>query len=928
MKKTILLTLLSIYYLALTWGQTGSIQGTILDKKTADPLIGATIQLVDTDKGTATDIDGFFSMEKIPIGTYSIRISYISYEEQVIPGVSVQEGQVTSLKHHLAEASATLQEVVVVSEKVRTNEVAILSEIKSAMQVVSGISEQQIKRSLDGNAAQIVKRVPGITVVGDRFINIRGLNARYNNVLLHNAITPSMETDIKSFSFDIIPANQIERMLIYKSPSADLPGDFAGGVVKIFTRGIPEKSGMTIDYSAGFRQGTTFQNFLQPEVGDFYWTGFDNSYNSLPNRFPSSVNNIINNPLALELAGKSLRNNWVALPSTATPDQKISIQHHARIKLGDTRIGNVTSVSYGDSRSTFGIQRGDFNEQFNGQESVIYNYNDLQYNRNIRIGVLHNWTLKLPQGHQIEWKNLFNQNSIGSYVYRSGKNFESNYQPNSHSFDQVYKNIYTSQLTGSHSLGQDKTIIDWTVGYNRASRYQPDYRRYRSDFDPASNSSSLYVPVGAAQAFFLGRFSSDMLEKGYNGTLHLSHSFKAFTLKWGGFIEQKNREFAARNLGYVRSSTSDFDFQLINGTISNLFQNVNNRSGIKIDEQTNPSDSYTSTNDLYAGYATVTIPFTNQLALQGGARLEHNNQTLSSGLIGGEPIYLAYPITKLLPSATLNYNLSVKTLLKTSYGMTLNRPEFRELAPFAYYDFDYNYVYKGSPLQTAIVQNFDSRIEHYPSPNEVLSFAVFYKNFKDPIESLVEPGAGSGGAKTFTFGNAERSISYGVEVEVKKSLQPLSASPLIQRLSVVANATLIRSRVTLGDAISAGQSNNRPLQGQSPYIINGGISYNDLDRKWAINLLYNVIGKRIFAVGFDGYPDLYEMPRHVLDFTISKEWSNRLTLKAGISDILNARTLILQDGNQDGKWKASNDQIIQDFRPGSVAQIGLSYRIY
>jgi len=237
-------------------------------------------------------------------------------------------------------------------------------------------------------------------------------------------------------------------------------------------------------------------------------------------------------------------------------------------------------------------------------------------------------------------------------------------------------------LVGKHQWNESTTAIDWTLGYNRAARNQPDYRRYRSDFDETTGASSLYVPFGAAQAFFLGRFSAEMLEQTASGNINLTQKIHDLEIKVGGAIEEKNRDFDARNLGYVRGSAFDFDNDLINGNIENLFNHIDIRNGIKIDEQTNPSDSYESTNSLYAGYINLMTPLGNKLSISAGARLEHNKQTLESAQIGGAPIYLNYPITKLLPSATLAYHFSHKSVLKASFGITLNRPEFRELAPF------------------------------------------------------------------------------------------------------------------------------------------------------------------------------------------------------------------------------------------------------
>ncbi len=328
-----------------------------------------------------------------------------------------------------------------------------------------------------------------------------------------------------------------------------------------------------------------------------------------------------------------------------------------------------------------------------------------------------------------------------------------------------------------------------------------------------------------------------------------------------------------------------------------------------------------------AFYGSVNVPLTKKINMIAGLRYEANTQKLNSAELNGTPVRVNFPVNKLLPSLNMTYNFSEKSLVRAAYGRTLNRPEFRELAPFAFYDFDYNIVYKGNPeVKTANIDNFDLRYEWYPTPNEVVSIAGFYKYFTDPIEVIVVPGAGSGGAKTFTFANANSSVSSGLELEIRKGLSPYTSSPFLRNVSVLFNAAFIFSRVKLG-TIGLGQSDDRPLQGQSPYIINLGLNYNNPKTNLQINVLYNVIGKRIFAAGFDGYPDIYEMPRNVLDITFSKELGTRWILKGGVTDILNQTNVLLQDGNRDGKFDRVNDQLIQRFRPGQTVQLGFSYRI-
>ncbi|GAB3516028.1 TonB-dependent receptor [Emticicia fontis] len=932
-KRAISTTLFLLFATVITFAQTGTIRGTIKDAKTNEDLIGATVKIDGTSLGSVTDINGFFSIAKVPAGKAKVVITYVSYKDKVLSEVAVVADNITEINTALEEEGALLAEVKVTASRLTNTEVSIISEIKAAQMVVNGISAQQIAKSLDRDAAQVVKRVPGITIVGDRFINIRGLNSRYNNVMLHNAFTPSMETDVKSFSFDIIPSSQIDRMLIFKSPSAELPGEFAGGIVKIFTKNIPDKNSLVIDYSTSYRSNTTFADFYQPNQGKNYWTGFNNGYYDLPKFFPASINDISNNPAALETAGRSLKNEWIANKGNATPDQRIGITGNYRFNVGNVRIGNVTAVNYSDTRTNFVVDRNDFNANINNTQSPIYNFNDQQYSRNIRVGIMHNWAFRLNDNNSIEWKNLFNQLSNSNYTHRTGRAIEANYDPDNHSFNQVYRGIYTGQLTGKHTLTKGKTTIDWVIGYNNSYRDQPDYRRYRSDVDPNSGTKSVYIPVGTAQAFFLGRWFSKMKEDGYTGAVNLTQKITLskeketeMELKAGVFYEKKDRSFDGRNLGYVRGG--NFNGELFTAPINVIFNNINNTNGIRIDEQTNPNDSYTAGNKLLAYYAMANIPLSKKLNIIAGARVEDNTQSLQSAFIGGAKVSVKNPVLSVLPSANLSYNFSEKMLIRAAYGQTINRPEFRELAPFSFYDFDFNVVYEGyTGLKVATVNNFDARWELYPTPAEVVSVALFHKDFRNPIEIEVEQGSGSLGAKTFIYNNAKSARSTGVELEIKKGLASIAGgSKFIERVSVLFNATLLVSKVKLRDG-SVGQSDNRPLQGQSPYIVNTGINYNNQERDFQVNILYNVIGKRIFAVGFQGYPDLYEMPRNVLDLTFSKGIGKQFAIKGGINDIFNQAALILQDGNQDGKFDRNKDEIIQQYKPGRLVSLGVTYTL-
>lgn len=938
MQKIISTTLILIATIAFAYAQEGTIRGTIKDTKTKEDLVGATIFVEGLNKGTAADINGFFSISRVPVGSYKLKISFVGYQTKFIENVKVIADQVTEINTFIEEEGATLNEVKVIGQKLTNTEVSVISEIKAAQQIVSGISAAQIGKTLDRNAAEVVKRVPGVTIFGDRFINIRGLNERYNTVLLNNAFAPSMEADVRSFSFDVIPSAQIDRILVFKSPAAELPGEFAGGVVKIFTKSIPDYNYFTIEASLGSREGTTGNEFFQPQTGKNYLLGFNNGFADLPKNFPSTdllKQYASSNPVAQSQSGQLLRNTWTPLSSTAAPDIRLSLQGaYKLINTDELKLSNVTAVNYSKNRSFFDMIRNDYGytavPNRENRIDIATKFSDLQYNDAIRVGVLHNWAVRFNTNHTIEFKNLFNQMSNAQYVNRTGN--ENGGDWNIRSLDQIFRGIYTGQVLGRHKLNDGKTNFDWVVAYNKAYRDQPDYKRFRYSLIQGSEPA-LFVTPGVVPSN-LGRTNILLDESSIMAGANLVQKLtvkkgatkeedKSLELKVGAFYENKERDFKARNLGFIRGS----NFNIGNLPIEQIFSpiNINQFGGIRIDEQTNASDSYTASNNQIAFYTSGNYSFTKKLNIIAGVRVEKNVQKLNSFDTNGKLINYNRDITSVLPSANLTYNFSEKSLLRFAYGKTLNRPEFREIAPFAFYDFVNNRVVQGNEnIKNAQVDNYDFRYEFYPTPSEIISVAAFYKNFTNPIESVFE-----GSNNDLSFSNAESAYSTGVEIEVKKSLDRLTDSKFFNKINLVFNGAFIYSRVKFGANVIE-QSDNRPLQGQSPYIINAGINYNDSKNNTQINLLFNVIGKRIYAVGNNiaaGYPDWYEMPRNVLDLTFSKEVYKNFILKGGITDILNNKNLILQDGNKDGEFNSSSDQVIQSFSPGRVYALGVVYTV-
>lgn len=907
------------------FAQTGKISGIIIDKTTQETLIGVNVSVDGSTLGSTTDIEGKYEIADLAPGIYKLIFTYIGYADKNVENVEVKVNETTTLNVSLDLATNELAEVQVMDFKKTNTETAVLLEMKNANQIASGISSQQIGKTTDRDAAQVVKRIPGVLVSGN-FINIRGLNQRYNNVLLHNAIAPSVETDIKSFSFDIIPSSQLDRIIILKSPSSDVPGDFAGGMVKIYTKSLPDSNFYQVGYSTTIRTGTTFKPFYQQKTGASYFIGFDN-YSRLPKTFPSSLTNV--EGAALEDAGKSLNNNWTANKVASIPDQRISFTKGTRLQIKNGIIGNITAINYSLTKQTNAVERADF-EDYNFTENkptYRYKYMDQQFNQAVKIGLLHNWAFKLPKIY-LQFQNLLNINASSQYVHRTGQDYSNGINADNGSFNQLYKGIYSTQLTAKQDIKKDISFVEWMVGYNYSYRNQPDYRNYVQDLDTATGKTTLRIQTGSATPEVLGRFFSKMKENDASLSAAYTHKFIApknnviSTITAGVFADYKNRSFGARNMGFIVSNLSLFDVSLRDKSIQELFQqeNINNTTGIKLDEQTNKSDSYTADNLQTAAFAHYEVAINNKLRMDVGVRYEYNLQKLNSFTFTNDAINVKKPQHAILPSLNVGYNITKKMIIRAAYGMSTNRPEFREIAPFGYYDFNISYVIKGNPnLKNCTIHNADLKWEFYPSNGEVINVSAFYKRFNNPIEMFTRDL----GNRTFSFQNARNADVYGVEIEARKNFTRVTN--FLKDFGLVANASYIYSRVHLDSTQAIGQSNNRPLQGQAPYVVNAGIFYNNKEKGVQFNIMYNVTGKRIMYVGAQNYPDIYELPRHTLDFNASYLFKKGVEINFGAQDLVNQKSILVQDGNDDGKIDKKNDQLFQQYSPGTQFSFGVKY---
>lgn len=950
-RLTRILILLIVILPVMLIGQ-GSIQGTILDKKSHESIVGASVYIQGTTTGASTDIDGKYLIKGVKPGTYNIIVSFISYKIDTLKGVKVQKEKSTILNHELTETTTQLTEVSVTARKKTDTEISVINTLKTSNLIIVGVSSQQISKSQDKDASEVIRRLPGVTIIGGRFVVVRGLIERYNSVWLNNTTTPSSETDQRAFSFDVIPSSMINNLLIFKTPAPEIPADFAGAFIQIQTKNLPEKNSIGIGYQLTYNQGTSFDEFRRYQGGKTDWLGFDDGTRRLPDIIPSTqdmkrIQTYNSDPpppqsddykRQLIDISRSFSTTSVAEKLTAPLDNKFTFDFSRLWELGKIKLGNITALSYKLGYNTKSITRNSVESYGSSSSGITYSklYEDMQYNNLVEIGILHNWSLSA--GNSVfEFCNLLNQQGSSVSTIRNGIDHYRN-------DNKVYKTqlsysgrtVYSGSFGARHNfLEGNGSSLNWTLGYSYANMYEPDNRLITYYASKATDTT--YYPYqleysSTANTDANARLFSDVKENNYNANVNFQHifNFGNFTpeLKAGVLGERKRRDFYIRPFGIVWANpTAINNPEILYQPIDSVYDpaNFNFTNGIVFKEVFDDSYRYDVENTLYAGYLSVRIPIGKFLNIYGGARLEKNTMDLSGPDSKGDfSTKVRRDTLNIFPSANITFNLNEKNLIRMAYGRTINRPEFREIAPFAFYNFQENVVvYGNDSLQSCYIDNFDLRYEWYPTPGEMVTIGAFYKRFDQPIEATWIPS--SSGEWDLKYLNAIDAYSLGAEIDIRKGFQNWAKRTDFLRhfsnFSVVLNASVIRSRVSTD--LDFVLDNNRPMYGQSPFIVNAGLYYQTKESGISASLLYNVFGKRIVGIGTPEIPNAYEMPRNILDFTFLKRFESGWSLKFGIKDLLNQPVLIQQTMKTEGLPDA--DIEVKSFKPGRSVSLGVSY---
>ncbi len=914
------------------------IYGIVLDSHSMEPVIGASVILSGTYTGTATDAHGHFSFPGLRPGEYALEIRMLSYKDFISDGITLRQGQRVEIEVQLTEEVSTLDNVVVVAHMPVGTDAGLLNRMRASNVVASGVSSQQIARTQDKDASEVVKRIPGISIIDDKFVIVRGLNQRYNNTWINGTPAPSSDADSRAFSFDIIPSSQIENIMVVKTPAAEYPADYARGFVMVRTRIATEKNNYQISYGTGINDKTHFKDFYYLKGSGTDFLGFDNGLRDLKN-VPAKI---LDTDIEIidRVSRNGFNNDWQIRKRNPLPDQKLNmaLNNSYGLKNGE-RLNMALALNYSlISKTITDMQNSQFGvyNATNDAPNERFSYTDNVYTNDARLGAMANfsYTNRGDNGRvsMYEFRNMVNQLGQNRYTNREGtRNISGLYHEYHEEFLYQSRLAYNSQLSGDHMFGtaaEDR--LDWNVGYAYSNRYQPDRRKIEKQKDETNNIDEYTINPGKVE-----RIYTWLDEHGGSGSVNYKRNLNIGVLtginfRAGLFADYKTRKYRTRDFAY----TWNLNSQILPVGIGSLpldeifTQQYLGNDGIHIQDNTKNTNNYNAENLISAAYVAVNIPV-DKFNIYAGLRFERTDITVTHYLQAGTDVNEKkdYDYNNLFPSFNASYDINENSLLRAAYGMTVNRQEFRELSTSTYYDFDIFSFVTGNPdLKQATIHNADLRYELYPSSGEVISVAVFYKYFRNPIEwTYID----AGGSYQYSFSNANSATTYGIEIDLRKNLAFMGLRDLLFTM----NAAVMRSRVKFEDK---SQDHNRPMQGQSPYLVNGGLFYQHKQGLFSAGVLYNRIGKRIVGLGkvqsSDGesfnnnLPDMYELPRDAVDVLAGVKLSRIFDLKFAARDILAPKVVYRQEPkflDSNGKVQ-TRKQYPRSYKPGRSFSLTLN----
>ncbi len=941
----LLITALFVLLLnSVSLAQSGTLRGKVMDGDLGEELIGATVMIPGTSIGSATDLDGNYTVANLEPGTYTFVCQFISYDPQTITDVVIKPNEVTILNFTLSTVSMGLEEVVVSAKAVQRSETAMLTIQKKSANVVDGLSSQQMKRSGDSDAAGALKRVSGINVEGGKYVFVRGLSDRYSKTTLNSASIPGLDPNRNTVQMDIFPTNLIENMVVYKSYTPNLPADFTGGLIDIVTLDFPETFTVSFGVSAGYNSQSSFNNnFLSYDGSATDFLGFDNGKRDIPSAAAGEIPEYSRNTHQIltditETFSKDMAPK--TMPSFMNSSYSFSVGN--QYTMGKNALGFVFGLSYKYDEKY--LDDGIFGSYtLGGAEDSTLNmqkkYNVTQGEKEALWGALANVSYKIGMNHKLSANVFMNQSghSLARYTIGPKPSDDENLIIEERRLVWVQRGFTSGQLRGEHYFENlSRLKIKWIGSYTTSKQDEPDMRFFTNSYYPENEGKYRYgiePSIYKVPARYYRHLDENNINFNVDFTLDLGEKEQAPKLMFGGAFLYKDRDFNERRVDYKfqfsqYTYNGNVDAYLADDNIGVNYAeyNPNTGSNFGLYMQGNPGDdmknSYTADQSVQAAYAMIDTKLFEKLRLVTGVRYEHTlinsaskDTSLPTGYLNNHDI---------LPALNLTYFINDKMNLRLNMSRTLARPNFRELAPYASEDYVDGRVYVGNDsLKRTLIDNIDLKYEFFISPTELASVGVFAKRFINPIEVVDNPKAQN---PELTWENMDQAMVYGFEFDFRKQLNFVD---LLRHFKVGINFTYVYSEVSIDSlelasirATDPEAKDTRQMQGQSPYIINASLGYQNRDIGLDINAVYNIAGPKLIINVKGGTPDIYQQPFNSLNLVASKTLSKSkrwvLSFKA---------TNLLNPIDKETYTYKGVEYISRSYKRGRIFEIGVKYTL-
>lgn len=877
------------------YAQTGTIKGTIIDSKTNEPLIGASVLVEGTNHGAAADLDGNFVIQNVPAGTHTLVASYVSYQSTTLNGIVVEGNKETVVEFLMSSDDISLDEVEVVARANRESENILLIEQRKALLATQAVGARELSRKGISDALGAVAQVSGISKQeGVKNVFVRGLGDRYNATRLNGFPIPSEDPEYKNIALDFFGTDVIQNIGVNKVFSGSNSDDVGGAIIDITSKELFGDKALGLEVAAGLNSTTLGSDFFRQQGSDYF--GFANSTQPTQDKFdfknsldPSVVKLPLNHSFGLS-GGKSFR-----LGEKSNPLSFFLVASH--------------SVDYAYTNE---IVRNSITS------GLIYQDQEgKRFSQNTHQLVLGNVNYGINRKHNLQYNFMMihaNNQYVGEYAGMHGER---------HQDSDDYMGFYRRQQTNDNLLITNQINSDWKLtnrlnlevgaSYNTIKGLEPDRREnYLSKMTDGS-----YILTGSNRQ---KRFFSTLNEDDFNVKSILKYKLN----------DRFSNENSSVQLGYIgRFVKNDFkaveyNFSAVPGTVplenlklDDLYNTVNFEAGRFQMTQGDPN-SYEVAKNIHSAFVEGNYQLTGKLLANVGFRVNKVDLTVDyvtqSAGIGSENINKFY----YLPSTNLKYDINDKNVIRLGLSKTYTLPQSKEISPYQYVNI--GFASQGNPnIKPSDNYNADLKWDYYITPSELVSVTGFYKIIQNPIGRADQ--GNSAGLLEYTNISDKANVA-GVELEVRKNIfsRTNATSTTLNRLSVGVNASYIYSDLVV--KLLNTPERNTQLEGAAPFIGNFDIShtYTNEKRSFVNSLVFNYFSNRIHTIGSQGYKDIIEKGVPTLDFVSSAKINQNITFKLKVTNLLNPNYALTREAS-DSEEKI----VLNQYKKGMNVSLGISY---